>query len=89
MKVVIGYLLAGLGLLGLAINSSVSREQFKFLDKIGSEYVLIPAAVFIVFGIIIMIMNSKTGSKIKQITNEVPIYQGEGKKRKIVGYRVG
>ena len=84
----IGYLLAGLGLIGLALNSAVLRQQFKFLDKINSEYILVPAAVLIVFGLIIMIMNSKAGNKIKQVTNEVPIYQGEGKKRKIVGYRV-
>ena len=88
MKAMIGYLLAGLGLIGLALNSAVLRQQFKFLDKINSEYILVPAAVLIVFGLIIMIMNSKAGNKIKQVTNEVPIYQGEGKKRKIVGYRV-
>ena len=94
MKAVIGYLLAGIGLIGLALNSKIVREtkiikeNFNFLDKINSEYILIPAAVLIVLGVIIMIMNSKAGSKIKQINNEVPIYQGEGKKRKIVGYRV-
>lgn len=88
MKVVIGYLLAGLGLIGLALNSKIGRENFSFFAKISSEYILIPAAVLIVFGLIIMIMNSKAGGKIKQITKEVPIYQGEGKKRKIVGYRV-
>lgn len=83
----IGYLLAGLGLIALALNSKIGRENFSFLGKISSEYILVPATVLIVFGLIIMIMNSKNGSKIKQITKEVPIYQGEGKKRKIVGYR--
>jgi hypothetical protein len=42
----------------------------------------------IVLGVAIMVMNSKGGKIIKHITEEVPIYQGEGKKRKIVGYRV-
>jgi uncharacterized membrane protein len=88
MKTVIGYFLAGIGLIGLALNSTIGRQNFKFLEKISSEYILIPTAVLIVLGVIIMIMNSKAGSKIKQINNEVPIYQGEGKKRKIVGYRV-
>ncbi|MEK6914781.1 MAG: hypothetical protein AABW83_03975 [Nanoarchaeota archaeon] len=88
MKAVIGYLLAGIGLIGLALNSKIGRANFNFLEKINSEYILIPVAVLIVLGVVIMIMNSKAGSKIKQINNEVPIYQGEGKKRKIVGYRV-
>jgi uncharacterized membrane protein len=88
MKAVIGYGLAGLGLLGLALNSTVARGQISFMDKISSEYVLVPAAVLIVIGVVIMVMNSKVGGKIRQITEEVPIYQGEGKKRKVVGYRI-
>lgn len=88
MKAVIGYLLAGIGLIGLALNSKIGRENFNFLAKVNNEYILVPAAVLIVLGVIIMIMNSNAGEKIKQITGEVPIYKGEGKKRKIVGYRV-
>ena len=88
MKAVFGYLSAGIGLLGLAINSVAGREMVGFLDNISSEYILIPAAILIVLGVAIMVMNSKSGKRIKHITEEVPIYRGEGKKRKIVGYRV-
>jgi len=87
MKAVIGYLLAAIGLLGLAVNSTIGREELKFLDGISSEYILVPAAVLIVLGLVIMTKNSG-GKKVKHITDEVPIYQGTGKKRKIVGYRV-
>ena len=87
MKAVFGYLSAGIGLLGLAINSVAGREMVGFLDNISSEYILIPAAILIVLGVAIMVMNSKGGKIIKHITEEVPIYRGEGKKRKIVGYR--
>ena len=87
MKAVFGYLSAGIGLLGLAVNSTVGREQLKFLENISSEYILIPSAILIVLGVAIMVMNSKGGKRIKHITEEVPIYRGEGKKRKIVGYR--
>lgn len=89
MKAVIGYLLAGLGLLGLALNSTIGRDNFSFLSGVSSEYILVPAAVLVVFGIVMMVMGSKAGKKIRQITDEVPIYEGTGKKRKIVGYRVG
>lgn len=87
MKAVIGYLLAGIGLVGLALNSTVGRENLSFLSGISSEYILIPAAVCLVIGLGVMVMNSKGGSKIKHAGKEVPIYQGEGKKRRIVGYR--
>ena len=87
MKAMFGYLSAGIGLLGLAVNSVAGREMVGFLDNVSSEYVLIPSAIFIVLGVVIMVMNSKGGKRIKHITEEVPIYRGEGKKRKIVGYR--
>ena len=39
MKAVFGYLSAGIGLLGLAINSVAGREMVGFLDNISSEYI--------------------------------------------------
>jgi len=88
MKAVIGYLLSGIGLVGLALNSGAARENISLLEGVGSEYVLLPAVVCLVIGLFVMVMNSKGGKKIKHIGEEVPIYSGEGKKRKIVGYRV-
>lgn len=89
MKAVFGYLFAGLGIAGLAVNSTLGREIVGFLDGVGSEYILIPSAVFVVLGVVVMIVNSKKGSgKIRHVTSEVPIYEGTGKKRRIVGYRV-
>lgn len=87
MKAVIGYLLAGIGLVGLALNSTVARENLNFLSGISSEFVLIPAVVCLVIGLGVMVINSKGGRKVKHAGKEVPIYQGEGKKRKIIGYR--
>ena len=88
MKKIFGYLLAGLGLLGLALNSTVGRKAVPFVENIERNYLLIPALVFFVLGIVIMIVMGKDSKKIKQVEKEVPIYQGEGKKRKIVGYKV-
>jgi hypothetical protein len=87
MKAVIGYVLAGVGILGLAINSTIGREMVGVLDGVGSGAILLPALVLLVAGLVIMILNGKKGGRIRQITGEVPIYQGEGKKRRIVGYR--
>lgn len=87
MKKILGYLSVGVGLLGLALNSTVGRKAIPFLENIESNYLLIPALVFFVLGIVIMIVMGKGSSKIKQVEKEVPIYRGEGKKRKIVGYK--
>jgi len=97
MKKLYGYLFAGLGLFGLALNSVAGRKIFPFLENVNSNVLLIPAAIFFVIGMVIMIVTGKkTGSKsggkggkdkIEQVHSEVPIYQGEGKDRKIVGYK--
>ena len=88
MKKLFGYLLAGLGLIGLALNSVGGRKYFSFLENVASNYLLIGSLVVLVFGIVILIVMGKGSKKIKQVESEVPIYRGEGKKRKIVGYKV-
>jgi len=92
MKKLYGYLFAGLGLFGLALNSVAGRKIFPVIENVNSNVLLIPAAIFFVIGMVIMIIMGKKGGskgsgKIKQVESEVPIYRGEGKKRKIVGYK--
>ena len=91
MKKIIGYLLALVGLLVLAANSAVGRGYFTFLEEISSAIVVGVGMVFVILGVVVLIvMNKGGGSKwgIGQVENEVPIYHGDGKKRKIVGYKV-
>jgi hypothetical protein len=41
-------------------------------------------------GVVILIVlggGSSKGGKVKHVSEEVPIYKGEGKKRRIVGYK--
>ena len=88
MKKIFGYLFAGLGLFGLALNSTVGRKALPFLENIERNYLLIAALSLVVAGIVILILKGKGSNKIKQVENEVPIYKGDGKNRKIVGYKV-
>ena len=87
MKKIFGYFLAGLGLIGLALNSTVGRKAVPFVENIENSYLLITSLVLFVAGIVIMIVMGKGSNRIRQVEKEVPIYQGEGKKRKIVGYK--
>ncbi|MBS3093722.1 hypothetical protein J4456_04040 [Candidatus Pacearchaeota archaeon] len=89
MNKAIGYLLAGVGLIGMGLTSAFGQRLVPALSVVPKNFILIPSLILTGVGIVIMIITSKGGSgKIQQAAKEVPIYQGEGKKRKIVGYRV-
>tara|TARA_B100001971_G_scaffold17488_1_gene13589 strand:- start:986 stop:1264 length:279 start_codon:yes stop_codon:yes gene_type:complete len=90
MKKVFGYLIAFLGLLVLASNSAIARQQVEFLAGIDKLVLLIPGLVLVCLGVVILIVlggGSSKGGKVKHVSEEVPIYKGEGKKRRIVGYK--
>jgi len=92
MKKVIGYLLAGLGLVGMFLSSSAGMKLVPYFENFDRLYVLIPALILVALGVIILIVSgdglfSRGGGRVKQAEKEVPIYRGEGKKRKIVGYK--
>ena len=88
MKTFFAYLIAGIGLIGMALGSTVGKTMFPALAVIPKEYILYPSLILVGFGVIILIVNSKSSNKIHHAEQEVPIYQGVGKQRKIVGYRV-
>lgn len=90
MNTLYGYLIAGLGLIGMGLSSQIGKQFFPVLSAIHSNYILYPSLVLVAIGVVILITQgtSSSSGKIKHVTSEVPIYQGEGKKRRIVGYRV-
>lgn len=82
----IGYILAIIGLIGLAASliKEVQDPIFKALNlsasQISSTYLMIGSIIVIVIGIFIIM---KKGGKGTKASGEVPIYHGN----KIVGYR--
>ncbi len=79
MKGVIGYVLAGLGLLLLAI--SFMNVAIPGIDVINSKYILGVGLALVAAGIFVLFSSSKkTKSEGKK---EVPIYEGS----QVVGYR--
>ena len=74
----LGYAIAGLGLLGLALPS------LNILPNINKFILTIPSLILIAIGVMMLITTGSTKSKTQQSQKEVPIYKG----KEIVGYRV-
>jgi predicted membrane channel-forming protein YqfA (hemolysin III family) len=82
MAKIIGYILAILGLAIIALSSKIQT-----LAPIKLSYIILAGIALIVGGIAFLLDFSSSSSKVKQALEEVPIYEGEGKNRKIVGYK--
>jgi vacuolar-type H+-ATPase subunit I/STV1 len=89
MQKILGYVLMVLGLLIISFNLIFENiaESLEFLSFLIEANIIIIAIIGL--GLIIagyyLSQQQIEGSKKQQ--KEVPIYKGEGKKRKIVGYR--
>ena len=84
MKKLIGYLLAGIGLVGLAVSFEKLRVLVPVIKEVPKNYILIASLVLVVLGVVIIVMMGKDRGKHKS-GEEIPIYKG----KKVVGYRVG
>ncbi len=77
MKKVVGYILAGIGLIGLIFFSFIKDVFLISIGGLGDNFILILSLILIILGIIILFL------KEKKVIKEVPIFEG----KKIVGYR--
>lgn len=79
---VIGYVVAVVGIVVMALSFGFFGE----VDLFGFDSLYVSGAgiVLVVVGVV---MALKGGVRGKQKGEEVPIYEGVGKKRRIVGYR--
>jgi len=87
MNRVVGYVVAIVGIVVIALGSGFFGE----VDLLGfdSLYVSIAGAALVVIGVVLSLMDG-TGRRRQDNSKgrtEVPIYEGVGKKRRIVGYR--
>lgn len=89
MKIV-GYVLSVLGLIVIALSNQIAKLSFLTNMPKSLIYILLTGIILILVGIAVIMGFSKSSSSsgnIKHATEEVPIYEGVGKKRVIVGYR--
>ncbi len=83
----VGYGLSILGLGTIVLSKTIAAlPLIKSLAK-AELYTILAGFVLVAGGIAFVLSESSSSSKIKQSEEEVPIYEGEGKKRKIVAYK--
>lgn len=88
MNSIIGYIFAALGL-GVLLTATKIFAALSKIFEVKMPMIIIGGVGLILIGIIMLMNPSSKKGKINQAAEEVPIYEGEGKHRKIVGYRKG
>jgi len=81
MKVV-GYVASVVGIVVMALSFGFFGEVVLLKDY--SLYVSVAGVALVVVGVVVSL---KSGGRGKKQSEEIPIYEGVGKKRRIVGYR--
>lgn len=93
MKKMIGYGISIAGIAVMVVGFGMVEAPWEFVKTIGSKIIVMIGVAAIAVGVIIALKfgdnsKTKTGSRVKQSgVEEVPIYEGTGKNRKVVGYR--
>lgn len=84
MAKIVGYILSLIGLIIIIFSNKISG--LNFLAQLGSKaiaYSVIIGIAFVAAGVVFLMGNNNSSKQAEQ----VPIYEGEGKKRVIVGYQ--
>lgn len=84
MKRLVGYVVSIVGIVIMALGFGMFGISLEMI-KPYNNYISIVGIVVIIAGVLISLKSD--GGKIKQEKEEVPIYEGVGKNRKVVGYR--
>jgi len=88
MKKVVGYGVAVVGLVIMAFGFNIIPLKVAFLEGVAGNYISGIGIAIVIVGVVLSMKGAGGGRrKGKRREDEVPIYEGTGKKRKIVGYR--
>ena len=88
MKKVVGYGVAIIGIAVMAFGFNIFPFEVTFLEGVASNIISGVGIAIIVVGVVISLKGEGGGRrKVSSGEDEVPIYEGTGKKRKVVGYR--
>jgi hypothetical protein len=73
----------------MAVGFNMIPIDWEILNLIDSNYVVGLGVLLIVFGVFVSLKGDKRGKAPKGGEDEIPIFEGIGKSRRIVGYRKG
>lgn len=85
MNKIIGYIIAAAGVVVIALT----MLNILAIPGLKTPYLIIAGVALVIVGITLTFSSGSSSRKVNQAEEEVPIYAGEGKKRKIVGYQRG
>ena len=84
MNKTIGYILAGIGIIAIALSYPGIRTLvgLKSIFGLSDFYLMIGGLILAIIGGFL----AYKGGQDSEVVKEIPIYEGHGKQRKIVGY---
>jgi len=86
MKKMVGYVVSIVGLVVMSLGFNIINFKITLLEGVSANIIAGAGIGLIIIGVVLSLKGSG-GRRSKQAKEEVPIYEGVGKKRKIVGYR--
>ena len=86
MKRVSGYVISVVGLVVMSIGFNIVVLDWEIFNLIPLSYLSGIGLALVGVGVIVALMGNK-GSGKRKGGEEVPIYEGTGKRRRVVGYR--
>jgi len=89
MKNVVGYAISIGGIVVMALGFGMFSLSWPILETISPKYIVVTGIIGIIVGVFLALNSSKKSGKKKNPSgeDEIPIYRGTGKNRKVVGYR--
>ncbi len=87
-KKIIGYAVSIAGIAVMSVGFGMIPVKLKILEGVAGNYIAGVGIVLVAVGVMVSLKVGKVKvGKVKGGEDEVPIYEGVGKKRRVVGYR--
>ena len=84
---IIGYSISALGLIIIALSNQIAKLPLISTMSKAMIYITVLGVALVAVGLVLAIGKGSSKSKVKHASEEVPIYQGEGKNKRIIGYK--
>lgn len=83
----IGYGISAVGLIVIAFSNQIVKLPLINTMSKALIYTIVLGVALVAGGLLLAMGKGSSKSKVKHASEEVPIYQGEGRNKRIVGYK--